>query len=97
MCASVSHAQSGIRNMSHRPGRGRRRTSRQARISPKSKLIRGITMPTQLSDVIVPEFYETYGGIDTMTSTALFQSGGKAGESRGQHTYSQQFLGGRQR
>jgi hypothetical protein len=32
-------------------------------------------MPTQLSDVIVPDFYAEYGGIDTMTSTALFQSG----------------------
>lgn len=32
-------------------------------------------MPTQLADVIVPEFYATYGGIDTMTSTALYQSG----------------------
>lgn len=32
-------------------------------------------MPTQLADVIVPEFYAEYGGIDTMTSTALFQSG----------------------
>jgi hypothetical protein len=30
---------------------------------------------TQLSDVIVPEFYAEYGGINTMTSTALFQSG----------------------
>lgn len=32
-------------------------------------------MPTQLADVIVPEFYAEYGGINTMTSTALFQSG----------------------
>ncbi len=32
-------------------------------------------MPTQLADVIVPEFYAEYGGIDTMTPTALFQSG----------------------
>jgi hypothetical protein len=30
---------------------------------------------TQLSDVIVPEFYAEYGGINTMTSTALFESG----------------------
>jgi len=32
-------------------------------------------MLTQLSDVIVPDFYAAYGGIDTMTSTALYQSG----------------------
>jgi hypothetical protein len=32
-------------------------------------------MPTQLSDVVVPDFYAEYGGIDTMTSTALYQSG----------------------
>ncbi len=32
-------------------------------------------MPTQLSDVIVPDFYANYGGINTMTSTALFESG----------------------
>lgn len=30
---------------------------------------------TQLADVIVPEFYATYGGFDSMTSTALYQSG----------------------
>jgi hypothetical protein len=30
---------------------------------------------TQLADVIVPEFYADYGGINTMTSTALFESG----------------------
>lgn len=36
-------------------------------------------MPTQLSDIIVPEFYANYGGIDTTTSTALFQSGVLAG------------------
>lgn len=29
----------------------------------------------QLADVIVPEFYATYGGFDSMTSTALYQSG----------------------
>lgn len=29
----------------------------------------------QLSDVIVPEFYATYGGFDSMTSTALYMSG----------------------
>ena len=29
----------------------------------------------QLSDVVVPEFYATYGGFDSMTSTALYQSG----------------------
>lgn len=30
---------------------------------------------TQLADIIVPEFYEPYGGFDSMTSTALYQSG----------------------
>src|SRR5882672_4356333 len=30
---------------------------------------------TQLADVIVPDFYANYGGINSMTSTALFQSG----------------------
>lgn len=30
---------------------------------------------TQLSDLIVPEFYAEYGGFDSMTSTALYQSG----------------------
>jgi hypothetical protein len=30
---------------------------------------------TQLSDVIVPEFYAEYGGINTMTSSALMESG----------------------
>jgi hypothetical protein len=30
---------------------------------------------TQLADIIVPEFYADYGGINTMTSTALFESG----------------------
>ncbi|MGA7523485.1 MAG: hypothetical protein WBW84_13590 [Acidobacteriaceae bacterium] len=29
----------------------------------------------QISDVIVPEFYAPYGGFDSMSSTALFQSG----------------------
>lgn len=32
-------------------------------------------MLTQLSDVIVPTFYDAYNGINSMTSTALFQSG----------------------
>lgn len=30
---------------------------------------------TQLADVIVPEFYANYGGFNSMTSTAFFQSG----------------------
>ncbi len=30
---------------------------------------------TSLSDIIVPTFYDAYNGIDSMTSTALFQSG----------------------
>ena len=30
---------------------------------------------TQLSDVIVPEFYAEYSGINAMTSTGLFESG----------------------
>lgn len=30
---------------------------------------------TQLSDVITPDFYAEYGGINTMTSSALFESG----------------------